>query len=129
MLSAGWVGPEPYHHAQQRLMIMLRHLDDTAYYSLFTGLVVFPPETFTNEILEARIRSADAQPGTWKVRKEAHLKLLQANYEHDASAVLHKVACPALVTCAEHAGLVSGGRSRMPFLAPNTTSFPMSAMC
>ena len=101
VLAAGWKSPEPFHHAQQRLMIMLRGLDYTKFYSLFTGLLVFPPEGFTDELVEARLKSADAQAGTWKGRKEAHLRLLQANYEHDATAVLGNIKCPALVTCGE----------------------------
>ncbi|HEY0917760.1 alpha/beta fold hydrolase [Devosia sp.] len=109
VLSAGWAAPEPYHHAQQRLMLMLRGLEDTTFYSLFTALLVLRPEHFTEERLEARAKAADSQSGTWKQRQKAHLKLLQANYEHDATGILGDIACPTLVTCGEY-DLLGGPR-------------------
>lgn len=102
ILSAGWVAPEPYHHAQQRLMLMLRDQEDTRFYSLLTGILVFRPEHFTDETVEARLKTADAQQGTWKQRRAAHLKLLTANFEHDARKELAGVSCPTLVVCGEY---------------------------
>ncbi|MFC0041847.1 alpha/beta fold hydrolase [Actinomadura rayongensis] len=98
VLSAGWAGPEPYHHAQQELMLLLRQLDDPLPYRLFGSLLTVAPERFTAETVTA---SARHQAGGMLDRRDAHLKLVRANLEHDARALLGRIACPTLVVCGE----------------------------
>ncbi|MGW4421408.1 alpha/beta fold hydrolase [Streptosporangium sp. NPDC004631] len=106
VVSQGWMAPEPYHHMQQEIFYLL--LRDAGFDAFLKAAIVFG---YLPEYVNERLREDRGAFDFWnplRDRREAHLALVRAVMEHDATDRLAAVKAPTLVVYSEHDAM--GGR-------------------